>query len=455
MKKIVLTISSIISFCIGTGYAQTVLDDFNDGSVADWDTTGIGTPGCGNQINYSEQGGAMKINYAVANADCFPAMIKHFSSSIDLSTNNVMKVRYKTSNVSGTVNLRVELADVNDYTTNGFPPDVIPLVADGNFHDFYFDFNNRWKCGYWPVSQSGGWWDVDPTQIKTMRIFVDYGFGHPAGNDSLWIDDISMQSTPPNPCVNITDPNVFDNFETERHVNYSTVEGWLVSMNNMYNTTDNSSYGIAKYVKDGSKPNAVLVGDFCNNLTLTTNNQLKLSVYNLEATPKTILISLQNFDGTNRREIGTATTSTTKTNQWEEVNFDFHTLTDSTAINSIVMILNPTVSVYDSIFIDNLRLQGFTNGINENQNVVSNVSVYPNPFVQNVAIEYSLKEQGQVKMNIVDVLGRTIEVIENKKQSIGKNIVNWQPKNLNQGIYYCLIEVNGKLVKTEKLVLAN
>lgn len=468
MKKNMTCLVLIFCLSVFSTKSQIILEDFNDGSVADWDTTGGGNypslGSCaGNRFDFSEQNGELRLYYQINDATCYPLMTKFLTVPVDLTSSQILKVRYKTSNLSGTANLRVELGDGNFYVTNGFSPDVSPIISDGNYHDYYFNFNDgfsKWRCGYFPPFPTpADWYSIDSSQIQILRIIVDYGDtinNHPAGYDSIWIDEISMVSSLPDVCTNVTDPNILDNFETERHVNYSKIQGYLVSLDNIDTTVVNSTYGIGKLIKDGiSDVNAVLVGDLCDSLILTSNNQLKITVFNNDFNPKTVLVSLQNYDGTNRREVGNPqVASTTKVNDWEDLIFDFKSITDSVSVNSFVIILNPGFAVFDSLYIDNIRIEGFVNpnGIKEKDEVISQMNIYPNPFFDKIQLSYNLKEQGDIKIKIVDVLGREVVNLFNENQTIGKHQINWQPTNIDGGVYFCVITIDERLVKTEKLI---
>lgn len=469
MKKILLFIS-IVLVTVTTGKAQIVLDDFNDGDVSDWDTTGLfgsypslGT-GSGNKFEFSEQGGELKLIYRVNDATYFPHMSKLFASNIDMTNNQILKVRYKTSNLSSTVRLRVELGDQNVYVTNAFAPDVTPLIADGSYHDYYFNFYegySKWFCSYDPIAQLNvnPLIRVDSANILFMRVFVDYGQpfeAQPAGTDSIWIDEIAMVASMPDICASIANPNIFDNFETERHVNYSTIQGFLPVLNNIDTTVVNPSYGIAKLIKDGlSSPNAVVIGDLCDSMDLTANNQLKITVFNTDFSPKDVLVSLQNFDGANRREVGNyQVATTTKVNEWEVLTFDFKEITDSASVNSIAIILNPGAAVFDSLYVDDIKLDGFVTPIGIFEKTINGIKIqsFPNPFTQKIQFNYFVKEKGFVTFTIVDVMGREIETIVNQNQQ-GSQVVEWTPKNnIAEGVYYTTISINGERKSTQKIV---
>jgi hypothetical protein len=83
-----------------------------------------------------------------------------------------------------------------------------------------------------------------------------------------------------------------------------------------------------------------------------------------------------------------------------------------------------------------------------------NISVYPNPFSERAVLRYSVVNTSRVKIDIVDVLGRTIHTLVNEVMPEGsyektlENTVNVYPP----GVYYCIVTVGDKR-KTIRLVM--
>ncbi len=57
--------------------------------------------------------------------------------------------------------------------------------------------------------------------------------------------------------------------------------------------------------------------------------------------------------------------------------------------------------------------------------------VWPNPFNHEVRIRYSLPEASQVRLNIVDILGRNVKTLVDQPSSAGQHEVLWSGDNLN------------------------
>ncbi len=88
-----------------------------------------------------------------------------------------------------------------------------------------------------------------------------------------------------------------------------------------------------------------------------------------------------------------------------------------------------------------------TTGIDENSNGFS-FTVSPNPFSDNLHLNYSLQEKSNVEISLVDVLGRRIILSANHLQNAGKQEMdlNLSSLQLAKGIYFLEMNVGGKKV---------
>ena len=82
------------------------------------------------------------------------------------------------------------------------------------------------------------------------------------------------------------------------------------------------------------------------------------------------------------------------------------------------------------------------------------VSVFPNPFSENVTILYELNDPGFVKIFLFDAFGREVKVLENQnRQKSGKYSIEMSAADLSDGIYYCRI-MSSEYSLTKKLILS-
>ena len=87
-------------------------------------------------------------------------------------------------------------------------------------------------------------------------------------------------------------------------------------------------------------------------------------------------------------------------------------------------------------------------GVNENN--ISLGHAYPNPASSQVCFNYQVAGQGNASVAIYNLLGQ--EVMNQALADMQGQVV-LPVDNLNDGIYFCSIKLNGRAVKTEKFVV--
>jgi flagellar hook assembly protein FlgD len=85
-----------------------------------------------------------------------------------------------------------------------------------------------------------------------------------------------------------------------------------------------------------------------------------------------------------------------------------------------------------------------------------NVSVNPNPFSEEITINFSILNQQKVKVIVFDVLGKKVATVLNTEVS-GQQKLNWNGTSdngspLNNGVYYLKIKT-GSNSKTVKILI--
>ncbi len=73
--------------------------------------------------------------------------------------------------------------------------------------------------------------------------------------------------------------------------------------------------------------------------------------------------------------------------------------------------------------------------------------VYPNPFRETLTVAYVLpRDDSPVTLTLYDLSGKAVQVLINKEvQSAGAYKVNFEPCNLTEGMYLCVLEVAGEM----------
>ncbi|OPX26413.1 MAG: hypothetical protein B1H05_02325 [Candidatus Cloacimonas sp. 4484_140] len=80
------------------------------------------------------------------------------------------------------------------------------------------------------------------------------------------------------------------------------------------------------------------------------------------------------------------------------------------------------------------------------------LNVSPNPFKNSVAIQYSVKQSGNVKIDMYDLRGRLVKRLLNEHKNTGSHEVEWSAEGMRSGIYFCRF-VHGNKEEVRKIVL--
>lgn len=123
---------------------------------------------------------------------------------------------------------------------------------------------------------------------------------------------------------------------------------------------------------------------------------------------------------------------------------------------NIVMTSTPPVSSWVLV---NGVFQNCTLGINDFQITSGVLSNYPNPAKTSTVFIYSLKNSGQVKINVFNSLGKKVHEVVNENKTPGTHSFEWNLKDfsgvkLREGMYFYNLELNGKVLQTNKLIIS-
>jgi uncharacterized delta-60 repeat protein len=78
---------------------------------------------------------------------------------------------------------------------------------------------------------------------------------------------------------------------------------------------------------------------------------------------------------------------------------------------------------------------------------------FPNPFSDNTQISYSLAKAGMVSLTIKDLLGQERVILVNKEQTAGTHLVEFNNRELETGLYLCVLAIEDKLISMKMLVV--
>jgi len=78
---------------------------------------------------------------------------------------------------------------------------------------------------------------------------------------------------------------------------------------------------------------------------------------------------------------------------------------------------------------------------------------YPNPFNASTTLQYDIPVESDVSMKIFDINGRHIQTLLNAPHSPGTYSINWNCTFISSGMYIAVMQVNGIVSGTQKLLL--
>tara|TARA_Y100001970_G_scaffold275762_1_gene377436 strand:- start:178 stop:690 length:513 start_codon:yes stop_codon:yes gene_type:complete len=128
---------------------------------------------------------------------------------------------------------------------------------------------------------------------------------------------------------------------------------------------------------------------------------------------------------------------------------------------NLILHQNVSIGLPDDLeqIVLNLTQESVAIDVEINPNVFKLYQNYPNPFNPKTWIRFDLFEDSEVKINIYDVLGRSIRLLLDSHQVAGQNSVQWNGKDefdqtVSSGVYIYHLQV-GKSKSMKKMLLIN
>jgi hypothetical protein len=98
-----------------------------------------------------------------------------------------------------------------------------------------------------------------------------------------------------------------------------------------------------------------------------------------------------------------------------------------------------------------------TTGIeNDGELLVNNYVLeqnYPNPFNNQTQISYNIANQSHVELFVFNTKGEIVSVLVNSEKSKGKYSISFNADELNSGIYYYQLKIDGVLSSVKRMIL--
>lgn len=97
---------------------------------------------------------------------------------------------------------------------------------------------------------------------------------------------------------------------------------------------------------------------------------------------------------------------------------------------------------------------GSATSVDESSTEMFHFSVSPNPIFKTAEIKYEIAEQGNVKIELFDVTGKSVKTIIDENQPKGLRSVNFDKSTLSAGNYFFTIS-NAGGIETKKIVIVD
>jgi hypothetical protein len=79
------------------------------------------------------------------------------------------------------------------------------------------------------------------------------------------------------------------------------------------------------------------------------------------------------------------------------------------------------------------------------------LAVYPNPFSFSTNISFQLEKTGWVNIEVYNLIGEKVDIINQSELPAGKHVINWQADKFANGVYFIRLQA-GTIITTNKLL---
>jgi hypothetical protein len=83
----------------------------------------------------------------------------------------------------------------------------------------------------------------------------------------------------------------------------------------------------------------------------------------------------------------------------------------------------------------------------------NSLNAYPNPASSNINFKYSVSENSDVELSLINILGQEVAIVVKDSRSKGKYRESFDCSKLTNGMYYGVLKVNNSIVKKKIMVL--
>jgi GH24 family phage-related lysozyme (muramidase) len=154
------------------------------------------------------------------------------------------------------------------------------------------------------------------------------------------------------------------------------------------------------------------------------------------------------------------TATTTATNAWETLTFNFinsPSATPSTGLNEIVLLIAPNTTTPIRTFLDDWNGPSLTNFVSatrtEKTEAAAFAPIYPNPTHDVAHLPFNLAKAATVSLAVYDAMGRRVaNVLPSQARAAGQFTVEVNTAKLAPGLYTCRLLVDGVALARQLVV---
>jgi endo-1,4-beta-D-glucanase Y len=200
---------------------------------------------------------------------------------------------------------------------------------------------NQWERIYFDHTAA-----IGATGIRHIEIFIDPL--RTKGAQTYYIDDIKMDIAA---CIaDIPASGILNDFDNHRNLAYPFPPGgtWNDVIANPSTTGINTTPGAAQWIRPATGTYEIIRFSTCGVLDLSAGKTIiSMMVYSPQPGVP-IIMSLKNAATGTPTEVASATLTTTRTNQWERMYFDFTSIQGNTTVRAIDLFIDPAAAYVSS-----------------------------------------------------------------------------------------------------------
>jgi len=331
--------------CNGVTPDLSIINDFDCQQNQDVSELEIMATPNKNDINNSKFSGKY-----IDELGAWDAVIIDFGTAIDLSINNVFKIKIHAP-VTGTLKVKLEGGSSNPIEKDA------QINVIGEWVEYSYDFSSQAAENH-----------------NKMVFFFNAGVDT-NGEDVYYIDDLRFTELA-DPCIGIVpDLNIINDFNCQQN---ATIPGFITNeiVDNPDQSGTNLSDLVLQVTDDGTNPWDALVFEYSNAFDLSTNNFLKIKILTNKAVP--LLAKLEGGSSPAKEVWGSIDIA----DEWTEYIFDF---SDQAAENhqKVVFFFNGGQNdgtVTDIYYIDDIKFDEFDpcNGVVADVSIVNDFECQQN-----------------------------------------------------------------------------